>query len=52
MVASGAVASALFFDFGTFAGGMFCPEEVCVPDSRFLIMQQEHKGQITVGFRP
>jgi hypothetical protein len=30
-----------FFDFGTFAGGMWCPENGCVPESRFLIMQQD-----------
>ena len=30
-----------FFDFGTFAGGMYCPDDDgCVPDSRFLIMNQ------------
>ena len=50
--ASGAVASVLFFDFGTFAGGMLCPEKSCVPDSRFLIMQQENKDQIAAAFRP
>jgi len=36
----------LFFDFGTFAGGMWCPEDGCVEESRFLIMKQENKGQI------
>ena len=29
-----------FFDFGAFGGGMYCPEEGCVADSRFLIMNQ------------
>lgn len=45
-IASGGVASLLFFDFGTFAGGMWCPEDGCVANSRFLIMKQENKGQI------
>jgi hypothetical protein len=30
-----------FFDFGTFAGGMWCPEDGCVPETRFLIMEQD-----------
>jgi hypothetical protein len=45
-IASGGVASLLFFDFGAFAGGMWCPEDGCVEESRFLIMKQENKGQI------
>jgi hypothetical protein len=27
------------FDFGTFAGAMWCPDDGCVSSSRFLIMQ-------------
>jgi len=51
-IASGGVASLLFFDFGTFAGGMWCPQDGCAPESRFLIMQQENKAQITAAFDP
>jgi len=29
-----------FLDFGGFAGGMYCPQDGCVADSRFLIMHQ------------
>lgn len=38
---SGDTATFEFFDFGKFAGGMYCPDEGCVADSRFLIMQQD-----------
>ena len=51
-IASGGAASLLFFDFGTFAGGMWCPQDGCAPESRFLIMQQENKAQIAAAFRP
>jgi hypothetical protein len=51
-IASGGVAGLLFFDFGTFAGGMWCPQNGCAPESRFLIMQQENKAQITAAFDP
>ena len=51
-IGSGGVASLLFFDFGTFAGGMWCPQDGCAPESRFLIMQQENKAQITTAFDP
>ena len=30
-----------FFDFGTFAGGMWCPNDGCVAETRFLIMEQD-----------
>jgi hypothetical protein len=30
-----------FLDFGGFAGGMYCPQDGCVADSRFLIMHQD-----------
>ena len=48
-VTSGAVAHIMFFDFGTFAGGMWCPDEGCIPDSQFLIMKQERKDQLTAS---
>jgi hypothetical protein len=50
--ASGAVARIMFFDFGTFAGGMWCPDEGCVPDSQFLIMKRQSKDQITAAVEP
>jgi hypothetical protein len=31
-----------FFDFATFAGGVWCPEDNCVMESRFLIVEMEH----------
>jgi len=38
---SGRSMTIYFFDFGTFAGGMWCPDNGCVPESRFLIMEQD-----------
>jgi hypothetical protein len=38
---SGGTMVVYFFDFGTFAGGMWCPEGGCVPETRFLIMEQD-----------
>lgn len=38
---SGRSMTILFFDFGTFAGGMWCPDDGCVLESRFLIMEQD-----------
>jgi len=38
---SGRTVTVYFFDFGTFAAGMWCPKDGCVPESRFLIMQQD-----------
>ena len=40
---SGRINTIYFFDFGSFAGGMWCPDDDCIPESRFLIMEQEHK---------
>jgi hypothetical protein len=40
---SGLSTTIYFFDFGRFAGGMWCPEGSCIPDSRFMIMESEHK---------
>ena len=48
-VASGNVAKIVFFDFGAFAGGMFCPEDDCIADSRFLIMKRENKNETTAA---
>ena len=48
-MASGDVARIFIFDFGAFGGGMWCPDDECVADSRFLIMQRESKGLITAS---
>jgi hypothetical protein len=37
---AGGVNTIYFFDFDKFAGGMWCPDGGCVPESRFLIMEQ------------
>lgn len=42
---SGRSTTIIFFDFGSFAGGMWCPGGGCIPDSRFLIMESEHKAK-------
>ena len=39
---SGSSATILFFDFVTFAGGIWCPDDNCVPESRFLIIEKDH----------
>jgi len=36
---SGGEITLYFFDFGDFAGAMWCPDESCVSSSRFLIMK-------------
>ena len=41
--ASGASNTLYFFDFGSFAGGMACPDSECDPDTRFLIIQRLSK---------
>ena len=48
-VTSGAVARIMFFDFGTFAGGMWCPDDGCIPESQFLVMKKESKDQVTAS---
>jgi hypothetical protein len=40
---SGAIITMYFFDFGTFGGGMACPDGDCALDSRFLIMERQTK---------
>lgn len=37
---SGYSTAVYFFDFGSFAGGMWCPDGSCIPGSRFMIMQK------------
>jgi len=48
-VAGGLSTTLLLIDFGSFAGGMFCPDGSCVLDSRFLIMQREHPDLINTA---
>jgi hypothetical protein len=48
-VTTGAVARIMFFDFGTFAGGMWCPDDGCIPESQFLVMKKESKDQLTAS---
>jgi hypothetical protein len=33
-----------FFDFGDFAWGLWCPDDDCLPDSRFVVMQKDQKA--------
>jgi len=42
---SGQRVTLYFFDFGSFAGGMWCPDGECFADTRFMIMAKEHKPQ-------
>jgi hypothetical protein len=39
---SGDSTTMYFFDFATFAGGVWCPEDNCVTESRFLIVEMKH----------
>jgi len=34
-----------FFDYDTYAWGMSCPENICVRDTRFMVMDKAHKPQ-------
>ncbi len=36
---SGTSTTVYFFDFLTFAGGIWCPHDTCVPGSRFVIVE-------------
>jgi hypothetical protein len=38
---SGRSTTIYFFDFPTFAAGIWCPHDSCVPESRFLIVEKE-----------
>lgn len=46
MSVSGASATIYFFDFDKFAGGMWCPDDACVPQSRFMIMERDHAADL------
>lgn len=39
---SGRAATVYFLDFEKFAGGMLCPEDACVPQTQFMIMERDH----------
>ncbi len=43
---SGQSATIYFLDFGTFVGGMWCPDDACVPQSRFMIMERDHTADL------
>ena len=46
MSVSGQSATIYFFDFDRFAGGMWCPDGACVPQSRFMIMERDHAADL------
>jgi len=41
---SGMSMTLYFFDFGDFAWGLWCPDDDCLPDSRFVVMQKDQKS--------
>ena len=43
---SGRSTTIYFLDFGTFAGGIYCPDDGCVPQSRFMIMEKDHAAEL------
>ena len=43
---SGRSTTIYFLEFGTFAGGIWCPDEGCVLQSRFMIMEKDHAAQL------
>lgn len=43
---SGLSATLYFFDFDKFAGGMWCPDDACIPQSRFMIMERDHTADL------
>lgn len=43
---SGNSTTIYFLDFGTFAGGIWCPDDGCVPQSRFMIMEKDHAADL------
>jgi hypothetical protein len=43
---SGRSTTIYFLDFATFAGGIWCPDDGCVPQSRFMIMEKDHAAQL------
>jgi hypothetical protein len=42
---SGRTMRVYFFDYDTYAWGMSCPDNFCVRDSRFMVMDKAHKPQ-------
>jgi len=43
---SGQSATLYFFDFDKFAGGMWCPDDACAPQSRFMIMERDRTADL------
>jgi hypothetical protein len=43
---SGDTATIYFLDFEKFVGGMWCPDDACVPQSRFMIMERDHGADL------
>jgi hypothetical protein len=35
-----------FLDFEKFVGGIWCPDDACVPTSRFMIMEKDHTADL------
>jgi len=43
---SGQSATVYFLDFEKFVGGMWCPDDACIPQSRFMIMERDHAADL------
>jgi hypothetical protein len=43
---SGRSTTIYFLDFATFAGGIWCPDDGCVAQSRFMIMEKDHAAEL------
>jgi len=43
---SGRSTTLYFLDFAHFAGGIWCPDDGCVPQSRFMIMEKDHAAEL------
>ena len=43
---SGRSTTIYFLDFATFAGGIWCPDDGCVAQSRFMIMEKDHSAEL------
>jgi len=43
---SGTSMTLYFFDFGDFAWGLWCPDDNCLPDTRFVVMQKDQTAQL------
>jgi hypothetical protein len=43
---SGDSVTIYFLDFDKFVGGIWCPDDACVPQSRFMIMERDHNADL------